>query len=44
MKPVTLVATVIIKNSVVMPGMSLALNMASTTRMPLIMAIKLMIT
>ena len=44
MKPVTLVATVRIKNSVVMPGMSLALNIPSAARMPLMMAITLMIT
>ena len=43
-KPVTLVAAVVIKNSAVMPGMRLALNIPTTTMMPPMMAIRLMIT
>ncbi|HEX3602655.1 MAG TPA: hypothetical protein VHU43_01090, partial [Steroidobacteraceae bacterium] len=44
MKPVTLVATVVIKKSVLVAGMSLAPSILTTATMPLTMAIKLMIT
>ncbi len=44
MNPVTLVSTVMIKKSAVVPGMRLALSMPTAARRPLTMAMRLMIT